>query len=1411
MRHGRQRALTAIVLSFCAGIWLAVQTPAGATALTAQARQAATVSAASALPAEPAAGQGESRTTAEADTRHTVQTSSTGLIAGPAPKGASRQAAGQTGDYEPAGCNDPTPEQGEASCLAMVRTSNHRVLVDDEPPAGALSPSDIQSAYNLPATGQGQTVAIVDAYGYAAAEADLAVYRKHYGLPACTVENGCFRKVDQRGGTDYPADDVDWTQETALDLDAVSAACPACSILLVQADSSAVTDLGDAVETAASLGAKFVSNSYGAFDTDIDIPAELDAKFDRPGVVVTAASGDTGNRVLWPSSNPKVVAVGGTTLTSAPGSARGWSESVWTQGGSGCAVSAPKPLYQSALKTGCEKRATADIAADADPNTGLAEYNSLTGGWLQIGGTSLASPLVAAMYALAGTPAEGTDAATYPYVHASGEFFDITSGSNGTCGDLLCTAGPGWDGPTGLGTPNGVGGLGMGPQGTVSGEITSKSGGTPFAGVPVLLTDSAHHLGFRTVTDSAGRFRTSVSAGTYDVTASVFDYGNNTVHGLTVPAGGKATADLALTKTPLRTVTGKVTDTGYGWPLYAKITVDGKPGGPVYTDPATGVYTMALPENGTYTLHTVPVYPGYAAKDATVALGRSALRHDVAVTADKTLCTAPGYGYAAQADFSGWTTAAKYGWTVTERGTSTTGWQFGKLGAAANITGGRGSYATANPMAAGGPEDTDLISPPFDLTGVSSADLRFDVGVALTDGSAADASVTTDGGRTWQKVYEGVHDTSGPVTVPLTRAVGHRKVQVRFHFDGEGQSLFQLSNVSVGRCGALGGGLTVGRITDANTHKGVNGASVRDTSAPVTDAYATGTSTSYPENPKLHDGFYWLYSPKAGRNTLLASGPRYADTRTSVSLSRSVHTYNPVLKAGRLKVSAARLSLKAALGSKATQDVTLTNTGTAPLKVDLYEQSADPGHVPSTGLDNSWKALPDYPVRAVNTVVASYEGRTYSVGGVGNRLGGHAGPALIAHNYVHDPAVGSWTQIADMPALRKDATGAFLNGVLYVVGGLDYSAGPSPRTASTTYAYHPASDTWTRVADLPQAVSLAATAVLDGHLYVIGGQTSTGGTAASYRYDPAADSWTRIADYPMPVTSSGCGGVVAAVVCAGGAYQPQTAATPSARTYAYHPRTGVWTRGADMPYAVLLGSYGSANGRLQVAGGLNVPGPNQAPLTMTKAVQYDPVGDVWTDLPEAPSAVFGGGRATGCGLSQIGGSFGASPEGSVGSRALPGFDQCDGDDVNWLSRSRTTVTLAPGRTARVRVTADTRVLTAPGSYASTLSVLTDSPYANGPVPVTLKTTAPTSWVHVTGTVRDRATAAGVPGATVSLHPAGGNPATVSTDSRGGYEAWVRGPAMRISVVADGYARASRQVWARPQGVTEVDFTLEAAR
>jgi len=345
---------------------------------------------------------------------------------------------------------------GTVRCHAHIVTDRagnpiERDVIPHATPSG-YGPSDLRSAYAVTGSGSAATtIAIVDAYGYANAESDLAVYRAQFGLPACTTANGCFHKYNQSGQQgNYPRDDTGWAQETALDLDMASAMCPNCKVILVEGTSATFANLAAAENTAAALGAHVISNSYGGGESG---SSTYEAAYNHPGVAITVSSGDSGYGVQFPASSPHVTAVGGTSLVRAA-NARGWSETVWSGAGSGCSTVYAKPAWQTDPL--CTKRMEADVSAVADPNTGVAVYGPASrrsSAWLVFGGTSVAAPLIGGIYGVnGGSVSSGSD----PYSHAS-SLNDVTSGNNGSCGGTyLCTAAPGYDGPTGLGTPIGV-------------------------------------------------------------------------------------------------------------------------------------------------------------------------------------------------------------------------------------------------------------------------------------------------------------------------------------------------------------------------------------------------------------------------------------------------------------------------------------------------------------------------------------------------------------------------------------------------------------------------------------------------------------------------------------------------------------------------------------------------------------------------------------------------------------------------------------------------------------------------------------------------------------------------------------------------------------------------------------------
>ena len=376
-----------------------------------------------------------------------------GMLASAGAPPAFAQSVQRSGNiYHAAVCPGPAGP-GTARCHAHVVTNSKGQPISRDatvvvPPG--YGPATLRAAYGVTATGSSSTViAIVDAYGYTKAEADLAVYRSTYGLPACTTANGCFAKYNQSGVKgNYPRQNTGWAQETALDLDMASAMCPSCKIILVEADTASFANLSAAVNMAANLGAHVISNSYGGGETGSQ---PYESAFNHPGVAITVSSGDSGYGVQFPASSPHVTATGGTRL-SASGS--GWAEVAWTGAGSGCSAIYAKPAWQT--DTGCARRMEADVSAVADPATGVAVYGPTAGpksGWQVYGGTSVAAPLIGGIYgANGGSVTYGSD----PYSHTSA-IKDITAGSNGSCGGTyLCTAVPGYDGPTGLGSPIGV-------------------------------------------------------------------------------------------------------------------------------------------------------------------------------------------------------------------------------------------------------------------------------------------------------------------------------------------------------------------------------------------------------------------------------------------------------------------------------------------------------------------------------------------------------------------------------------------------------------------------------------------------------------------------------------------------------------------------------------------------------------------------------------------------------------------------------------------------------------------------------------------------------------------------------------------------------------------------------------------
>ena len=417
---------------------------------------------------------------------------------------------------------DPSPQAVQVNGATRFRLPGGGPLLEGSGEKGGYDPQDLQSAYKIPTTGgESQTIALVDAYGYPTAEEDLAKYRERYGLPPCTKADGCFKKVNQVGEEgNYPARNEGWETEAALDIEMASAACPHCHIMLAEAKSAFGENLRETVDTAARLGATEISNSYGSPEQQCGTECEQEAPaYDHPGILITVSAGDSGydnyekgeESPNFPADLPSVVAVGGTALRRAA-NARGWSEEVWSGGGSGCAKLWPKPIWQS--DTGCADRTSDDVAAVAACETPVSTYATGQQGWEDICGTSVSSPLVAGIEAHASEYSRSLPGADAFYADPEA-LFDVTAGSNGTCTPpashaYYCHAEVGYDGPTGNGTPDG-------PL-----ELSS-------APAPIAVTGGAS-----AVTGSEATLNGTVGAQGLEASYH-FEYGTSTAYGTSVP------------------------------------------------------------------------------------------------------------------------------------------------------------------------------------------------------------------------------------------------------------------------------------------------------------------------------------------------------------------------------------------------------------------------------------------------------------------------------------------------------------------------------------------------------------------------------------------------------------------------------------------------------------------------------------------------------------------------------------------------------------------------------------------------------------------------------------------------------------------------------------------------------------
>ncbi|WP_184830544.1 S8 family serine peptidase [Kribbella solani] len=979
----------------------------------------------------------------------------------------------------------------------------------------------------------------------------------------------------------------------------------------------------------------------------------------------------------------------------------------------------------------------------------------------------------------------------------------------------------------------------IGDTGTLAGKVTAATGGAALAGASVTVHQDGTPDKVLT-TGSNGTYSSVLPAGSYSLTIASFGYKTQTTTA-DITTGQTTTKDFALVSSPQVSVGGTISDgSGHGWPLYAKVSVEGPGGVFDYTTPSNGRYSLKVPAGAAYSLKIESQYPGYQTVSQPITVGSGNLTKNVAVPVRTDSCaTAPGYTWGSDGVYETFDGGAvPNGWTVVDNAGNGQVWKFDDPGNRGNQTGGTGKFATvdSDKYGSGGTQNTALVSPVVDLSSVTAPVIRFNQNYKrLSD--KADVDLSIDGGATWTNVLQQTATVSGLKEIAIPQAAGKANVQVRFHYyEAKYAWWWQVDNVLIGSqitCQPTGGGIVVGNVKDGNTNGFVNGAVVtRDGSG------ESGTTVATPEDTGLNDGFYWLYSSADGDQGFTAKAGNYVSSTATVPVEADwATTADYTLQAGQLSVTPGAITgnLKLPTG-KVTKSFTVKNTGGAPVDVKFGEkdggfvlQNANGTKTTKAQVENSagaplqriavstsfarmlsgktdaapvaakpqaapWTDIADYPSTVMDNRVVSLEGKTYSIAG-------GDGSASTANSYVYDPATLAWTAIAPLPGARNAITVGVTGGKIIASSGWG-SSGP----AADTWSYDPATNAWTAVAANPAPRAAAGQAVLDGKLYAVGGCTTANCTPMSntvVRYDAGANTWQTLANYPQSVAFASCGAIDGKLYCAGG----NDGTNSLKKAYVYDPGADSWTAIADAPADHWAASYAVAGGKLLVVGGV------QAGAVTNAGFAYDPATEAWSALPNANLPRYRGGAA--CGFYKVGGSSGGF-NATADSESLPGLGDCteSSADVSWLSLDKTEATLAPGASTTVKVTL-TASVDQPGTFSGAVTIGENTPYTVAPVAVTMNVTPPTTWSKLMGTVTgvsSSGASAPLPGAIVQVD-SWAQSYTFITDQSGNYAYWLdrRNNPLTLIAAKDGYkpqTRTTKLVAGTP--VTE-DFALKSIK
>jgi N-acetylneuraminic acid mutarotase len=755
------------------------------------------------------------------------------------------------------------------------------------------------------------------------------------------------------------------------------------------------------------------------------------------------------------------------------------------------------------------------------------------------------------------------------------------------------------------------------------------------------------------------------------------------------------------------------------------------------------------------------------------------------------------------------------------------GWGFTDDGGRGNLTGGEGGFAMidSDHLGVGMAQDTELLTPLLDFTGMATPSIRFNSDFRAFSGSFGDLDLSLDSGQTWTTLQHNVGNARGPrlVDLAIPQAAGVATAQLRWHYVGAFGWWWEVDNVFAGErsCQAVHGGLVVGQTFDANTQQALDGVKVQADN----HSAESSTSAATPDDPNLGDGFYWLFSAQTGAQPFTASRGGYLNATQTVNVATNwVTRADFSLGAAKLTVTPPTIAKTVKMGNTASATVTVKNTGAAAATVEVGERddgfkilASQGSGAPLNEVRGSysrqrlnrtaamaakpaaaqpyaapWTDIANYPTPIMDNAAAAGAGKIYSVGGTD-------GTDVLASGAAYDPSTGAWSPIAAMTTARQRPVSAFLQGKLYVVGGWNSAGDPEP----SLEIYNPVSNSWTTGASTPAAFAASGVAVLGGKIYVVGGcDVGVCGHKNVNVYDPLTNAWSVAADYPLATSWLACGGILGKVYCAGGTDD----ATDTKKAFGYDPASNTWSAIADLPIDLWAMAYVGTSDALLVSGGVT---DNASTLT-NRGFAYNPAIDSWTATANSNNTVYRAGSA--CGFYKIGGSVG-NFNAVAKSEVLPGFDQCgSAADVPWLTVTPTSFTLAPGATVKLAVTLDASsaaIVSQPGDYAARLTFATNTPYDVEAVQVTMTVTPPKTWGKITGTVKS-ACVGGAPiaGAVVQIDTWAAH-YTLLTDASGNYAFWLdkRNNPLTVIVAKDSWQPQVRTIKITAGQTTTADWNL----